>query len=85
MVTIPAYLIDMLTFNMKLFAAQLSAGLMQLVAYPLVREGNVIHMTQSTIGVEDACSGLGSLISLLALSTGINSSTKCPRLSSLQT
>ncbi|MBC8456686.1 MAG: exosortase/archaeosortase family protein [Deltaproteobacteria bacterium] len=69
MVTIPASLLDVLTFNMKLFAARLSAGPMQLLAYPLIREGNVIHMTQSTVGVEDACSGLGSLISLLALST----------------
>ena len=69
MIPIPSILLLKLTFPMQLFAAKVATVTLQLLDIPVLREGNVIHLVENTLEVERACSGIRSLISLLAIGT----------------
>jgi exosortase len=68
MVPIPAVIYYSATVPMQLFASGITDRLLQIMGVPAVRQGNVIYLPQYTLEVVEACSGLRSLVSLLALS-----------------
>jgi exosortase A len=68
MIPIPSILMDRITFPMQLFASKVAANTLYLVGIPILREGNVMLLANTSLEVAEACSGIRSLISLLALS-----------------
>jgi exosortase len=50
-----------------LFASRIATLAIQTFGIPVLREGNVITLTTTTLEVAEACSGLRSLISLISL------------------
>src|SRR4030043_2446448 len=68
MIPIPSVLMDRITFPMQLFASKVAASTLYLIGIPVLREGNVMLLANTSLEVAEACSGIRSLISLLALS-----------------
>jgi len=69
MVPIPYIIYDMIAFPLKLFVTRVSVSFLKIVGVVVMREGNIIMFPTTTLEVADACSGIRSLISLLALAT----------------
>jgi len=68
MIPLPSIFIDQITFPMQLLASSIAANLLYLIDIPVLKEGNIIHLTNTSLEVAEACSGIRSLFSLLALS-----------------
>lgn len=68
MVPIPYIIYDAAAFPLKLFVTKVSVGFLKLVGVVVMREGNIIMFPATTLEVADACSGIRSLMSLIALS-----------------
>jgi exosortase len=64
----PSIWIDQLTSPLKQFVSTAATALLQPFGIPVVHEGVVIYVAQYQLLVEDACSGLNSIIGLLAIS-----------------
>jgi exosortase len=64
----PGFVIDHLTAPLKHFAALVSTGGLARLGLPVAREGVTITIAQYQLLVEDACSGMNSLIGLTAIS-----------------
>jgi exosortase len=67
MVPVPLVLITNISFQMKIFAAKIATNILNNIGIPALREGSLIHMRNAQVVVDDVCSGLRSLISLMAL------------------
>ena len=68
MIPFPSQIYSQLTMPLQLFVSKASVGAASLLGLPIHREGNVIRLPDQTLQVVQACSGLRSMISLLALS-----------------
>lgn len=67
MIPIPAIILNQVTLPLQFFASRVASSLLLLVGVPVVRDGNIIHLPEVTLGVTQACSGIRSLISLLSI------------------
>jgi len=67
MIPLPAVIFNQIALPLQFQASKLASGLLSLVGVPVLREGNVIHLPSLTLDVVEACSGLRSLASLIAL------------------
>src|SRR5262249_9968940 len=67
MIPLPTVLFYALAFPLQNLAARNAASILDLLGVPVLLDGNVIHLSQITLGVTEACSGIRSLVSLLAL------------------
>ena len=69
MIPIPTQIYSALTIPLQLFVTQITVELARCFSIPILREGNVIQLADTTLQVVNACSGLRSIISLFALCT----------------
>jgi len=63
----PRSWLDSITFPLKQFASSAATVMLQPLGIPVAHEGVVIYVAQYQYLVEDACSGLNSIVGLLAI------------------
>ena len=66
-VPLPGIIFNSIVFPLQLLAARIATYTMQVFSVPVLREGNIMHLASVSLDVEEACSGIRSLISLLAI------------------
>jgi exosortase len=67
MIPLPSVAIVNISFQLKIFAAKIATFMVNQVGVPAIREGSVIKTMHAYLVVEDPCSGIRSLIALIAL------------------
>ena len=67
MVPLPQSLVNVVAFPLQLVAAGVAVDALHLLRIPALVEGNIIHLANAKLFVEEACSGLRSLMALLTL------------------
>lgn len=67
MVPLPGAVLDAVGVPMKLFATASGARTMEFLGIPVVQEGFQLHFVSASLVVGNPCSGLRSLIALMAL------------------
>ena len=71
MIPLPAIIYNQVVFPLQLLTSHLATSCLHLTnAVPIAREGNLLVLPNSTLEITEACSGIRSLISLLAFSLG---------------
>ena len=68
MVPLPTLVYNAVSAPLQLFASDVSTSLAQLLGVAVYRDGNIIHLANISLGVEEACSGLNSLSALMVVS-----------------
>lgn len=68
MVPLPAIVYNTAAAPLQLFASTVATDLAQGLGVSIYRDGNVIHLANASLGVEEACSGLHSLSALVVAS-----------------
>ncbi len=67
LVPMPAVFFYAMTARLQHIAAETGASGLDLLGVPVLLDGNVIQLSRVTLGVTEACSGIRSLITLVAL------------------
>jgi exosortase len=67
MIPIPAIIFNQIAFPLQLLASRFGETALNVADIPVLREGNVIVLANTTLEVAEACSGIRSLVSLLTL------------------
>jgi exosortase len=65
MVPLPVLVYNAVAAPLQLLASRLATDLAQMLGVSIYRDGNVIHLATTSLGVEEACSGLHSLPALV--------------------
>lgn len=67
MIPLPYLIFNAIALPLQMMAAKGSAHLLEMLQIPVYREGNIINLPHISLGVVKACSGIQSLVSLLAI------------------
>jgi exosortase len=67
MIPIPAIIFNQIAFPLQLLASRFGEIALVACSIPVLREGNVIQLANTSLEVAEACSGIRSLVSLLTL------------------
>ena len=67
MIPLPAPVLNKVAFPLQLLAARVATGTLDLLNVPVLREGNIIDLAATRLEVTEACSGIRSLVALIAL------------------
>lgn len=67
MIPIPAIIFNQIALPLQFFASRVGESAISAAGIPVLREGNVLVLANTTLEVAEACSGIRSLMSLIAL------------------
>jgi exosortase len=67
MIPLPAIIFNRIAFPLQLFASRVGESAISVANIPVLREGNVLHLADTSLEVAEACSGIRSLVSLITL------------------
>jgi exosortase len=67
MIPIPVIIYNQITFPLQLIASRLASAWLELAHVPVLRDGNILIMSNYSLEVVEACSGIRSLMTLMAL------------------
>jgi len=67
MIPLPLIAIANISFKLKIFAASVSTVIINSLGVPAIQDGSIIKTRHAYLIVEDPCSGIRSLIALIAL------------------
>jgi|SRR5215472_1005757 len=79
MIPIPVIIYNQITFPLQLIASRLATFWLETVRVPVLRDGNVLIMSNYSLEVVEACSGIRSLMSLVALAVAYGRLTESRR------
>jgi exosortase len=65
MIAPPTFVFERLTLDLQLLASRLCEVCLEALGYSVMREGNILEMVGVKLSVEEACSGIRSLLSIL--------------------
>ena len=65
MIPLPVIFYNAVSAPLQLFASNVSTDIVQTLGTSVYRDGNIIHLANISLGVEEACSGLNSLSALV--------------------
>ncbi len=64
MITPPTFIFERLTLSLQLLASRLGEVCLEALGYSVLREGNILEMVGIKLSVEEACSGIRSLVAI---------------------
>lgn len=67
MIPIPVIIYNQITFPLQLIASRLATAGLEYLQVPVLRDGNVLMLSNYSLEVVEACSGVRSLMTLLVL------------------
>jgi exosortase len=67
MIPLPAIIFNQIAFPLQILASRFGEAVISAANIPVLREGNVLILANTSLEVAEACSGIRSLISLLTL------------------
>jgi exosortase len=67
MIPIPVIIYNQITFPLQLIASRWATVWLEVAQVPVLRDGNVLILSNLSLEVAEACSGIRSLMSLIAL------------------
>lgn len=76
-IPLPAIIFNQLTLPLQLQASSWAESLLNVCGIAVLRDGNVLQLSHNLLNVAEACSGMRSLISLLALALMIGEMLRC--------
>jgi exosortase len=65
MVAPPTFIFERLTLSLQLLASRLGESALEALGYSVLRQGNVLEMVGIKLSVEEACSGIRSLLAII--------------------
>jgi exosortase len=64
MIAPPSFIFERLTLSLQLLASRLGEICLEALGYSVLREGNILEMVGIKLSVEEACSGIRSLVAI---------------------
>lgn len=65
MIAPPTFVFERLTLSLQLLASQLGEFFLEAFGYSVLRQGNVLELVGIKLSVEEACSGIRSMVAIL--------------------